>query len=185
MLHGVHRRPPPSASRANTIRVTTGERPRTGMNEPKTEPRPRAKALLSRCGGRAVGRSSAACTAVTGRRQRFALHGSKSRRSLCAGHRPGTRIVGARRSTGSGVTVRRWLVPAEVSHGMRAPPTGRGQREAGRRKARSRPTDPEMTAERGDHYPAWRSGTAQCHAHPPQCAGTSLPGVVISAPGCG
>src|SRR5215467_14860289 len=38
MLHGVHRRPPPSASRANTIRVTTGERARTWMNEPKIEP---------------------------------------------------------------------------------------------------------------------------------------------------
>ena len=41
MLAIVHRRPPPSASRANTIRVTTGERPRTWMNEPKTEPTPK------------------------------------------------------------------------------------------------------------------------------------------------
>src|SRR5215470_1110045 len=41
MLHGVHRRPPPSASRANTIRVTTGERRRTWMNEPETEPTPK------------------------------------------------------------------------------------------------------------------------------------------------
>jgi hypothetical protein len=48
------------------------------MNEPKTEPRPRARALLSRCGGRVAGRSSAACTAVTGRRQRFVLHGSQT-----------------------------------------------------------------------------------------------------------
>ena len=74
MLHGVHQRPPPSANRANTIRVTTGERPRTVMNEPKTEPRLRP-GLLSRCGGRVAGRSSAACAAVTGRR--FVIHGSQ------------------------------------------------------------------------------------------------------------
>jgi hypothetical protein len=74
---GVHRRPPPSASRANTIRVTTGERPRTWMNEPKTEPRPGAKACCPGCGGRVAGRSSAACVAVTGRRQRFVVHGSQ------------------------------------------------------------------------------------------------------------
>ena len=40
MLASVHRRPPPSANCANTIRVATGERRRTGMNETKTEPRP-------------------------------------------------------------------------------------------------------------------------------------------------
>jgi hypothetical protein len=33
MLTSVHRRPPPSANWANTIRVTAGERCRTGMNE--------------------------------------------------------------------------------------------------------------------------------------------------------
>ena len=37
MLTSVHRRPPPSASRANTIRVTTGEWWRTGVNETETE----------------------------------------------------------------------------------------------------------------------------------------------------
>jgi hypothetical protein len=40
MLASVHRRPPPSANCANTIRMTAGERCRTGMNETKTEPRP-------------------------------------------------------------------------------------------------------------------------------------------------
>src|SRR5215472_159744 len=37
MLARVHRRPPPSANCANTIRVTTGERWRTGVNETQTE----------------------------------------------------------------------------------------------------------------------------------------------------
>jgi len=41
MLAAVHRGPPPSANRANTIRVTAGERGRTGVNEPKTEPTPK------------------------------------------------------------------------------------------------------------------------------------------------
>jgi hypothetical protein len=60
---------------ANTIRVTAGERCRTGMNETKTEPRPGPGPGL-RCSGRVAGRSSAACVVVTGRRQRFVLHGS-------------------------------------------------------------------------------------------------------------
>jgi hypothetical protein len=40
MLTGVHRRPPPSAACANTLKVTTSEQRRTGVNETKTEPRP-------------------------------------------------------------------------------------------------------------------------------------------------
>src|SRR6516165_12147377 len=37
MLASVQQRPPPSANCANTIRVTTGERWRTGVNETQTE----------------------------------------------------------------------------------------------------------------------------------------------------
>src|SRR5262249_15320292 len=37
MLASVHRRPPPFANCANTIRPNIGERPRTGMNETETE----------------------------------------------------------------------------------------------------------------------------------------------------
>jgi hypothetical protein len=40
MHTSVHRRAPPSANCANTIRVTASVRCRTGMNETKTEPRP-------------------------------------------------------------------------------------------------------------------------------------------------
>jgi hypothetical protein len=40
MLTSVHRRPPPSASCANTIRVNIGERLRTGMSETTPEPGP-------------------------------------------------------------------------------------------------------------------------------------------------
>src|SRR6516162_4038210 len=43
---------------------------------PKLSPGP-GQGLLSRCGGRVAGRSSAACAAVTGRRQGFVLHGSQ------------------------------------------------------------------------------------------------------------
>src|SRR5689334_23682364 len=45
MLARVHRRPPPSANCANTIRANTGERPRTGVNETETETRGRAAPL--------------------------------------------------------------------------------------------------------------------------------------------
>ena len=54
LLHGVHRRPPPSANCANTIRVDAGERSRTGMNEPKTEPRPGAKACCPSVAGESL-----------------------------------------------------------------------------------------------------------------------------------
>ncbi len=37
MLNVVHDRPPPFATCTNTIRVTAGERSRTGVNESKTE----------------------------------------------------------------------------------------------------------------------------------------------------
>lgn len=43
---------------------------------PKLSPGPGRGPGL-RCGGRVAGRSSAACVAVTGRRQRFVLHGSQ------------------------------------------------------------------------------------------------------------
>src|SRR6516162_6235366 len=42
MLARVHRRPPPFANCANTIRANTGERPRTGVNETETETRGQA-----------------------------------------------------------------------------------------------------------------------------------------------
>jgi len=71
---GVRRRPPPSASRANTIRWPPVNGPVRGWMSPKLSPGP---GLRSRCGGRVAGRSSAAWAAVTGRRQRFVLHGSK------------------------------------------------------------------------------------------------------------
>jgi hypothetical protein len=71
MLASVHRRPPPSANCANTIRVNIGERPRTGMNETKTEPMP---GLGSGVAAESLDGSSAACVVVTGRMQRFVLH---------------------------------------------------------------------------------------------------------------
>ena len=77
MLTSVHRRPPQSANCANTIRVSTGERPRTGMNETKLSPGP-GRSLGSGVAAESLDGSSAACVAVTGRRQRFVLHGSQN-----------------------------------------------------------------------------------------------------------
>src|SRR5215813_1074445 len=77
MLASVHRGSPQSANWANTIRGNIGERLRTGMNGPKTEPGPGP--------GLGVGaeslESSAACVAVTGRRQHFVLPAYQSRRT--------------------------------------------------------------------------------------------------------
>ena len=47
MLASVHHWPPPFATYADVSRVAGGERPRTGVNEPRTEPRPGSGAWRS------------------------------------------------------------------------------------------------------------------------------------------
>jgi hypothetical protein len=47
MLASVHHWPSPFATYADVSRVAGGERPRTGVNEPRTEPRPGVEAWHS------------------------------------------------------------------------------------------------------------------------------------------